>query len=134
MRSISVPGIEVGVSCIGLGGRFGENNPAECEAILDAYLQAGGNVIDTAHAYAEGASERFLGRWLSKDDLRKRVLLVDKGCHPSADRARRVGPDCLRHDLTESLDRLETNYVDLYLLHRDDEAVSIGPLLEALEE
>ena len=62
MRLISVPGVSPGVSCIGLGGRFGESDPDECEAVLDAYLTLGGNLIDTAHAYAGGESERFLRR------------------------------------------------------------------------
>ena len=134
MRLISVPGVASGVSCIGLGGRFGESDPAECEAVLDAYLALGGNLIDTAHAYAGGESERFLRCWLAKKNRRKQVILVDKGCHSPAGGARRVNPDCLKNDLAESLDRLGTSYIDLYLLHRDDENVPVGPLLDALEE
>lgn len=133
MRLINVPGVAAGVSCIGLGGRFGESDQTESEAVLDAYLALGGNLIDTAHAYAGGESERFLRRWLANKSRRDQVVLVDKGCHSPAGQPRRVSPECIKRDLAESLDRLGTSYIDLYLLHRDDESVPVGPLLDALE-
>jgi aryl-alcohol dehydrogenase-like predicted oxidoreductase len=61
------------------------------------------------------------------------VVIVSKGCHHNQDR-RRVTPFDLASDLHDSLARLQTDYVDLYLLHRDDPAVPVGPIVEAMNE
>ncbi len=99
----------------------------------------GGNCIDTAHIYGFGESEKALGRWLEQSGRRDDILLITKGCHPRVDEAGRFGPprvtpEAIHTDLTESLERLGIDHVDLYLLHRDDETVPPGPLLEALNE
>jgi len=99
----------------------------------------GGNCIDTAHIYGFGESERALGRWLELSGRRDEIVLVTKGCHPGVDEAGQFGPprvtaESIHADLGESLERLGTDHVDLYLLHRDDETVRPGPLLEALSE
>ena len=107
--------------------------------LIDAYLAVGGNCIDTAHIYGFGESEKALGRWLEQSGRRDDILLITKGCHPHVDEAGqfgppRVTPEAIHSDLSESLERLGTDHVDLYLLHRDDETVPPGPLLEALNE
>jgi aryl-alcohol dehydrogenase-like predicted oxidoreductase len=63
--------------------------------------------------------------------VREQVVIVDKGAHPNADGAR-VTPAAITADLLESLDRLATPYIDLYLLHRDDPSQPVGPLVEIL--
>jgi 1-deoxyxylulose-5-phosphate synthase len=102
-------------------------------AVLDEYVRLGGNAIDTAHAYNDGDSERALGAWIAdRPGLRERLTILSKGAHPSADR-RRVTPEDITSDLRETLARLGTG-VDLYLLHRDDPAVPVGPIVEILNE
>jgi aryl-alcohol dehydrogenase-like predicted oxidoreductase len=130
------------VSVIGLGttsGIFGPGGEERVDVIMEAFLDAGGNCIDTAHVYGLGESEKAIGRWLERSGRRADIFLVTKGCHPKvADDGRfgppRVTPEAIHTDLSESLDRLRTDGVDLYLLHRDDESVQPGPLLEALNE
>jgi len=101
-------------------------------ALLDAWIEAGGNVIDTAHVYEDGDAERLLGRWLrDRPGVRERVVLVTKGAHPRGDRARVTPPD-IATDLRESIERLG-GPVDLYLLHRDDPAVGVDELIDALD-
>jgi aryl-alcohol dehydrogenase-like predicted oxidoreductase len=101
-------------------------------AVLDAWVEAGGTVIDTAHVYEGGDAERVLGRWLSdRPGVRERVVIVTKGAHPDGDRAR-VTPDDIARDLADSVERLGSP-IDLYLLHRDDPAVEVGGIVEALD-
>ena len=142
MRYIDITGIERPVSVIGLGTTSKIFTPAGDDRVaelIDAYLAVDGNCIDTAHIYGFGESERALGRWLAQSGRRDEIVLVTKGCHPHVDEAGqfgppRVTPEAIHSDLGESLERLGTDHVDLYLLHRDDETVPPGPLLEALNE
>jgi len=101
-------------------------------AVLDTWIEAGGTVIDTAHVYEGGESERLLGHWLrDRPGARERLVIVTKGAHPDGDRVR-VTPADIARDLGESIERLG-GPVDLYLLHRDDPAVAVGELIEALD-
>ena len=102
-------------------------------ALLDAAVELGWTAFDTAHGYAGGNSERGLGQWMQARGNREQVVIVSKGCHHNRDR-RRVTPFDLASDLHDSLARLETDYIDLYLLHRDDPSVAVGPIVEALNE
>ena len=102
-------------------------------ALLDAAVELGWTAFDTAHGYAGGNSERGLGQWMQARGNREQVVIVSKGCHHNRDR-RRVTPFDLASDLHDSLARLETDYIDLYLLHRDDPTVPVGPIVEALNE
>jgi aryl-alcohol dehydrogenase-like predicted oxidoreductase len=102
-------------------------------AVLDAWVEAGGTVIDTAHVYEDGDAERLLGLWLrDRPGVRERVVIVTKGAHPDGARAR-VTPADIASDLSDSIDRLG-GPVDLYLLHRDDSAVDVGELIDALDQ
>jgi 1-deoxyxylulose-5-phosphate synthase len=101
-------------------------------ALLDAWIEAGGNVIDTAHVYEDGDAERLLGRWLrDRPGVREQIVLVTKGAHPDGDRAR-VTPADIEADLRDSIERLG-GPIDLYLLHRDDPAVGVDELIDALD-
>jgi len=102
-------------------------------ALLDGIYGLGCNTFDTAHGYGSGESERVLGQWLKTRGVRDQVVVITKGCHPNADR-KRVTPYDLTSDLHDSLARLQSDYIDLYLLHRDDPAVPVGPLVETLNE
>jgi aryl-alcohol dehydrogenase-like predicted oxidoreductase len=101
--------------------------------LLDAWRAMGGNVVDTAHVYAGGESERALGLWLEARGCRAEMVILSKGAHHNADR-RRVTPEDITCDLRDSLARLKVQTIDLYLLHRDDPAVPVGPIVEVLNE
>ena len=89
-------------------------------------------MIDTAHVYEGGDAERLLGQWFrDRPGVRERVVLVTKGAHPDGDRVR-VTPADIASDLSDSIERLG-GPVDLYLLHRDDPAVDVGELVDALD-
>lgn len=106
-------------------------DPEQVNALLDAALELGVTAFDTAPVYGNGAAERLLGAWLEARRVRDRVLLIGKGCHPDGSRPR-LDARSLRDDLSRSLERLRVDVIDLYLLHRDDPAAPVEPVVEAL--
>lgn len=102
-------------------------------ALLDAVFAQGGTTFDTAHVYGQGDAERTLGAWLRERGLREQVVIIGKGAHPMHGQ-QRVTPEDIRSDVRKSLERLGTEYIDLYLLHRDDPRQPIGPIVEVLNE
>lgn len=102
-------------------------------ALLDEVYELGGNAFDTAHQYGGGDCERVFGRWVRERGLRDEVFVIGKGAHHNEDR-RRVTSFDITADLHDSLARLGFDHVDLYLLHRDDPSVPVGPIVETLHE
>jgi aryl-alcohol dehydrogenase-like predicted oxidoreductase len=101
--------------------------------LLDDILALGGNTFDAAHVYGNGDNERTLGRWIEARGVRDQVVIITKGAHHNQDR-QRVTPFDITADVHDSLARLRTEYIDLYLLHRDNPAVPVGPIIEVLNE
>lgn len=111
-------------------------NSAEQEksfVLLDEIFALGCTTFDTAHDYNRGDSERTLGRWVHERGVRDKVVIISKGAHHNEDR-RRVTPFDITSDLHDSLARLKVDFIDLYLLHRDDPDVPVGPIVEVLNE
>jgi aryl-alcohol dehydrogenase-like predicted oxidoreductase len=134
MRYGSVPGIDKPIARLVQGTMMINSREMERSfALLDAVFALGGNTFDTAHIYGGGDNERTVGRWISERGLRERVVLIGKGAHHNADRAR-VTPFDITADLYDSLARFQTDAIDLYLLHRDDPTVPVGPIVEILNE
>lgn len=100
--------------------------------LIDAYVAAGGNCIDTAHVYNGGKSERAIGEWFRRNS-REQIVLIDKGAHPYWTEPR-VDPTNISQDIAESLERLGTDYIDLYLLHRDNPKYPVAPIVDCLNE
>jgi aryl-alcohol dehydrogenase-like predicted oxidoreductase len=101
-------------------------------ALLDAVFAQGGTTFDTAENYRGGDCERVFGRWLRERGLRDDVVILGKGAHPY-DGRQRVTPADLRADVDSSLEHMGIDRIDLYLLHRDDPTVPVGPIVEALD-
>lgn len=101
--------------------------------LLDEIFELGCTTFDTAHGYGNGDCERTFGRWLDERGLREKVVIIGKGAHHNQDR-QRVTPFDITADLFDSLARLRTDFIDLYLLHRDDPTAPVGPIVEVLNE
>ena len=108
-------------------------NESESFALLDQIYELGGNTLDTAHVYGSGKSERVIGRWLQSRGLRDNMVIITKGAAHSEDR-RRMTPFDITADLFDSLARLKTDHIDLYLLHRDDPDTPFEPIIDSLNE
>jgi aryl-alcohol dehydrogenase-like predicted oxidoreductase len=102
-------------------------------ALLDAVYEHGCRTFDTAHGYGNGACERVLGQWIRHRGVRDDVVILGKGAHPYGGRDR-VTPEDITSDLHESLARQGTDFIDIYVLHRDNPALPVGPIVEVLNE
>lgn len=112
-------------------------------AILDAFVDLGGNFIDTARSYGDwipdapkGASERAIGAWL-KTRNRADIVVATKGGFMdlrAGDWANRCNPAAITADLTESLDHLGIDTIDLYWLHADNPEAPVEPIIDCLLE
>jgi aryl-alcohol dehydrogenase-like predicted oxidoreductase len=98
--------------------------------LLDAAVDLGYTTIDTAHVYP---SEWAIGQWMEQRKNREKMVIITKGAHPNQDRKRVTSFD-ITADLHDSLARLRTDYIDIYLLHRDDPELPVGPIVEILNE
>lgn len=129
-----IAGIEKPISRVVLGTMILSIQKKEQSfELLDAAYESGINTLDAAAVYGGGESERCIGAWCAERGVRDKVVILDKGCHHNADR-NRVTPFDLAADLHDALARLQTSYVDIYLLHRDDPSVPVGSIVEALNE
>ena len=127
------------VSTLTLGTMtFGkETDEAGSHAQLDAFLEAGGNLVDTADVYTAGTSEEIIGRWLAKaaPEKRDRVVLATKGRFPMGDDVNDLGLSRrhLQRALDDSLARLGVQTVDLYQVHSWDPVTPLEETLETLD-
>lgn len=102
-------------------------------ALLDSALEHGITTFDTAHVYGSGENERAVGRWVNDRGVREEIVIIGKGAHHNSDR-QRVTPWDISSDIHDSLARFKFDYIDLYLLHRDDPTQPVGPIIETLNE
>ncbi|MBM3289210.1 MAG: aldo/keto reductase [Candidatus Hydrogenedentes bacterium] len=134
MRYGRVPGIEQPISTLVQGTvMLPGGNETQAHALLDAVFELGCNTFDTAHEYAGGEGERSFGRWLESRGHRDRVVIIGKGAHHNADR-KCVTPYDITAHLHDSLARMRVDFIDLYMLHRDDPSRPVGPIMETLNE
>jgi aryl-alcohol dehydrogenase-like predicted oxidoreductase len=121
--------------CLG-GNVFGWTaDEPQSHGILDAYVDAGGNFVDTANSYLveHGRSEAIIGRWIAGRDDRDHIVLATKvgGGHGGT---RNLRPETIISESRASLTRLQTDHIDLYYAHFDDEETPLAESLQAFDE
>jgi aryl-alcohol dehydrogenase-like predicted oxidoreductase len=132
---VVVPGLTVsvvGVGCNNFGWRL---DAAAVRAVVDEAVDAGMTLFDTAESYGDGESEEFLGRAIA--GRRDRVVIATKfgwGRGRTDNSIARGDPDYVRGAIEGSLERLGTDYVDLYQYHRPDGVTPVEETLGALSE
>ncbi|WP_375450583.1 aldo/keto reductase [uncultured Devosia sp.] len=123
----SIPGLAKQASAVALG--FEDFRTFASGAILlDAFWEKGGNLFDTAFVYGGGYTEKLFGEWHTSRGTREQSVLIGKGAHSPL-----VYPDVIAKQLTQSLDRLQTDYVDVYFMHRDNPDVPVGEFVDAMD-
>ena len=111
-------------------------------AVLDAFVAGGGNAIDTADVYSAwapghaggGQSETVIGKWLAQRGRRDDVLLFTKVGMELAPDKKGLSKPYIKQAVEASLRRLQTDYIDLYQSHKDDESLPVTEPLEAYAE
>ncbi len=98
-------------------------------SLCDAFFESGGNTFDPGCPCDGNGAERLLGHWLNRRNVREPCTLIVRGAYPPF-----CSPEWLTRHLVESLDRLQTDHVDLYLLQRDNIEVPVGDFIEVLNE
>jgi aryl-alcohol dehydrogenase-like predicted oxidoreductase len=129
----TIPGVEKPVSRLMQGTLMVKRGGTPDVDLLDAIFGMGCNTFDTAHVYGQGENERTVGEWVNARGIREQLVIIGKGAHPNADR-KRVYPFDISSDLYDSLARFRFDYIDLYLLHRDDPSVPVGEIVDVLNE
>lgn len=140
--NIKLPEGNMEISKIILGTDYFGTTVSEETAfkLLDIFVEAGGNCVDTARVYAEwlpggkGASENLIGRWLKARGNREKVIISTKGGHPPLERMEfsRLNRKEIEKDLDESLRALGVDTIDLYWLHRDNVKLPVEDIMETL--
>ena len=138
MKRHSIPNTDLEVSALCYGtAQWGHAVVGQhLDQLVNAFRDAGGNFIDTAHCYAcwtrqgAGVSERAVADYLRRSGGREEIIVATKGGHPSwsgyrtVDRYMSAGR--VEADIDDSLARLDRDHIDLYLLHRDDLRMQVG--------
>lgn len=143
MRYVEIPGTEFKTAAIVMGSVCCVEGSVETAyRLLDMYRDAGGNMLDSANVYGkffpEGSNicDRHIGNWMRMRGCRNEFIVETKGGHPDprGDGGARLGKEDIRRDLEESLQALGTDTIDLFFLHRDDKSMSVGEIIEYLND
>ncbi|RWO74400.1 MAG: oxidoreductase [Mesorhizobium sp.] len=123
----TIPGLSKSASVVALG--FEDFRTFSSGSILlDAFFEAGGNLFDTGYVYGGGYTEKLLGEWLKNRGVRAQSVVIAKGAHSPL-----CYPDVIGKQLDQSLERLQTDHVDVYFMHRDNPDVPVGEFVDAMD-
>jgi aryl-alcohol dehydrogenase-like predicted oxidoreductase len=140
-RKLGRSGLEVSPLAFG-GNVFGwtADEPTSFR-LLDQFVAAGLNFIDTADTYSRwapgnkgGESEIIIGKWLKKTGKRDQVVIATKVGMEMAPDKKGLAPAYIQHEVEDSLKRLQTDYIDLYQSHTDDAATPLAETLGAYDK
>jgi aryl-alcohol dehydrogenase-like predicted oxidoreductase len=134
MATLGRTTLDVFPLCLGANVFGWTADERQSDAILDDYTDAGGNFVDTANSYLveHGQSETIIGRWLADRGNRDRIVLATKvggGKGP----LRNLRPETIEREAHASLERLQTDRIDLYYAHFDDEETPLEASLRAFD-
>ncbi len=136
MRHLGRTGVEVSELCLGtwMFGTRGNKDHDECEKMINRALDAGLNFIDTADSYSNGEAEEIVGRAIK--NRRDEVVLTTKFFNPMGPGPNRRGGSrrWIVRAVEESLRRLQTEWIDIYQMHRPDPSTDIDETLGALSD
>jgi aryl-alcohol dehydrogenase-like predicted oxidoreductase len=133
-RKLGRSNLEVTPLCLGTNvfGRTIDERTAF--AVLDAYVAAGGNFIDTADIYSSGESEAVIGRWMKQRGSRNKVIVATKVGKPMAPDKTGLSRKYIFEAVEESLKRLQTDVIDLYQSHEDDLETPLEETMQAFDD
>jgi len=136
-RSLGRTGVQVSPLCLGCMMFGGKTTPEDSYAIIDRAIDAGINFLDTANVYSRGRSEEVTGEALKRNGKRDQVILATKVHGKMAEDNPNAQGNSRRHIVEQcdaSLKRLQTDYIDLYQIHRPQSDIPIDETLRALDD
>ena len=126
-----IAGLEKPVSRMIFGTAIGPMIEGKnADELLDAAFAKGINTFDTARGY--GRAEESLGGWMKRRNNREQVVVISKCGNCDSDGSVCVNRKVIETELAESLQALQTDYIDIYLLHRDDPKTPVSEMIDAL--
>lgn len=143
MKSIPLGNSGINVSALGFGAMYlGTRSSTETSfQLLDEYVEAGGNFIDTANIYSHwiqgykgGESETLIGEWLRQRGNRDQVIIASKVGFPYQDVKQELSPKTIAQECDRSLKRMGIDTMDVYYAHVDDYTTPIEETLEAFNK
>jgi aryl-alcohol dehydrogenase-like predicted oxidoreductase len=143
MRITPIPNTDLSPSalCLGTGDFGGSTDRDTAFYLLDSFRDYGGSFLDTAKVYNDwipgerSRSEKTIGAWLKQRGGRDQTIVATKGAHfdLATPHISRVTPEDITADIEASLQHLQTGWIDLYWLHRDDPTRPVSEILETLD-
>lgn len=121
-----IAGVDKDISNIVMG-TLGAKEVDQASPMFDEFVEQGGNCFDTARHY--GVAELVFGEWMRLRGNRDDTVVITKGAHTP-----NCNPEAVTSQLAESLERLQTDFVDIYCLHRDNTEVPVGEFVDVLNE
>jgi aryl-alcohol dehydrogenase-like predicted oxidoreductase len=134
-RTLGRTGLKVSELCLGTMTFGWTATEEQAFAILDAYVDSGGNFLDTANVYSRGVSEEMIGRWLKARGNRHQIVIATKvrGTMGEGPNDSGLSRKHILDSIEASLRRLQVEYVDLYQAHSDDQSVPLEETLLAFD-
>lgn len=136
-RLLGRTGVKVSPLCLGCMMFGGKTNAEDSYAIIDRAIAAGLNFLDTANVYSRGRSEEVTGEALKRNGKRQSIVLATKVHGVMADNEPNASGNSRRHIIEQceaSLRRLQTDYIDLYQIHRPQSDIPIDETLRAMDD
>lgn len=128
-HTIELPGLGRAVGRIALGSiAFNYARRGMVYETLDAFLAAGGGLVDTAAGYQQGEAEEVIGEWWARRGRPADIVIMDKGNESEGT----LTPDGIREAVQASQRRLGVDRLDLWVIHRDHPEAEVGPVVETL--
>ena len=128
MKYDTITGLEKKISKL-IIGNDNQTDYNKAARLWDYWINVGGNTFDNAFVYGDGSMEKLLGQWHKKRNNRKDLVIIAKGAHT---------PDCnpksLSEQLTISLDHLQIDQADIYIMHRDNLDIHVSEFISVLNE
>ena len=128
MKYDKIEGLDKNISKL-IMGNDNQTEYDEASKLWDHWIDVGGNAFDNAHIYGSGSMEAMLGKWHKSRNNLDELVIIAKGAHTP-----NCNPKSLSSQLTESLDRLETECADIYIMHRDNTDIPVDEFIDILNE
>ena len=106
-----------------------QNDLNEASKLWDHWIDVGGNIFDTAYTYGGGNHEKVFGQWLKQNNIREQIVILGKGAHTP-----NCNPEAITSQLNVSLERMNTDYVDIYIMHRDNDEYNVDEFVDVLNQ